>query len=97
MSGCRPWPLGFLDLKSEVIKLAYRPPLGGIGDPAVDFGFMPASPVVADLELSREGAFGDLAIDGGAGQASPGEDGFQADKLGVQAARLKAIKIILGQ
>lgn len=40
---------------------------------------MPAGSVGADLELSREGAFGDLAVDGGAGQSGPGEDSFQAD------------------
>src|SRR6516165_5131555 len=40
---------------------------------------MPASPVGADLELSRERALGDLAVDGGPGQPGPREDGFQAD------------------
>ena len=39
-----------------------------IGDPAVDVGFMPAAPVGADFELSRERALGDLAVDGGPGQ-----------------------------
>src|SRR5581483_11626537 len=40
---------------------------------------MPAGAVGADFELSREGALGDLAVDGGPRQPGPGEDGFQAD------------------
>jgi len=40
---------------------------------------MPASPVGADFELSRERALGDLAVDGGPGQPGPGENGFQTD------------------
>jgi len=40
---------------------------------------MPAGPIGADLELSREGAFGNLAVDGGPGQPGPREDGFQTD------------------
>src|SRR5215831_15994662 len=47
--------------------------------PAVDVGFMPAGPVGADFELSRERALGDLAVDGGPGQPGPGEHSFQAD------------------
>lgn len=39
---------------------------------------MPACAVGADLELSRERAFGDLAIDSGSGQPGSGENGFQA-------------------
>ena len=38
---------------------------------------MPAGPVGADFELSRERALGDLAVDGGPGQPGPGEDGFK--------------------
>lgn len=33
----------------------------------------------ADFQLAREGAFGDLAIHGGAGQPSSGQYGFKAD------------------
>src|SRR5690606_30247411 len=55
------------------------PPRGGIGDPAVDVGFSPAGSVGADPELSREGAFRDLAVDGGPRQAGAGENRFQAD------------------
>jgi len=40
---------------------------------------MPAGPVGADFELSRERALGDLAVDGGPGQPGPGKNGFQAD------------------
>ena len=40
---------------------------------------MPAGPVGADFELSRERALGDLAVDGGPGQPGPGKDGFQTD------------------
>src|SRR5206468_1545108 len=40
---------------------------------------MPAAPVDADLDLRRERALGDLAVDGGPGQPGPGENGFQAD------------------
>jgi hypothetical protein len=40
---------------------------------------MPASPVGADFDLGRERALGDLAVDGGPGQPSPGEHSFQTD------------------
>lgn len=40
---------------------------------------MPAGPVGADFELSRERALSDLAVDGGPGEPGPGEQGFQAD------------------
>src|ERR1700682_6127193 len=40
---------------------------------------MPAGPVGADLELSREGGLGDLTVNGGSGQPGPGKNGFQAD------------------
>ena len=40
---------------------------------------MPAAPVGADFELSRERALGDLAVDGRPGQPGPGKDSFQAD------------------
>lgn len=33
----------------------------------------------ADFQLAREGAFGDLAIHGGAGQPGAGQYGFKAD------------------
>lgn len=36
---------------------------------------MAPRPVGADLDLSRERALGDFAIDGGPGQAGPGEYG----------------------
>src|SRR6516165_10381749 len=60
-------------------SLMFRTPRDGICDPAIDVRFMPAGPVGADFELSREGAFGDLAVDGGPGQPGPGKNGFQAD------------------
>ena len=53
----------------DLIELAFRMPRDGIGDPAVDVGFMPAGPVGANFELSRERAVGDLAVDGGPGTA----------------------------
>jgi hypothetical protein len=59
------------------VDLAIWTPRDGICDPAVDFRFMPAGPVGADFELSREGAFGDLAVDSGPGEPGPSEDGFQ--------------------
>lgn len=40
---------------------------------------MPTCAVDADLDLAWERAFGDLAVDRGPGQTSPGKDGFQAD------------------
>ena len=40
---------------------------------------MPAGPVGADSELSRERALADFAVDGGPGQPGPGEDGLQTD------------------
>src|SRR5262249_13844717 len=58
---------------SDSIELALRAPCDGIGDPAVDVGLMPAAPVDADLDLRRERAFGDLAIDGGPGQPGHGK------------------------
>ena len=64
---------------TDLIELFFRTPCDGIGDPAVDVGFMPAAPVDADLDLRRERALGDLAVDGGPGQPGPGKDGFQTD------------------
>src|SRR5690606_30360595 len=55
------------------------PPRGGIGHPAVDVGFAPARTVGADPELGREGAFRDLAVDGGPRQPGAGAARFQAD------------------
>lgn len=54
-------------------------PADRIRDPPIDIGFPPSRPVHADLDLSREGAFGDLAVDGRAGQAGPREDGPEAN------------------
>jgi hypothetical protein len=42
---------------------------------------MPARAVGADLELSRERALGDLAVDSGPGQPGPSEDSFQTDDM----------------
>ena len=53
---------------TNLINVAFRAPCDWIGNPAVDVGFMPAGAVGADFELSREGALGDLAVDGGPGQ-----------------------------
>ena len=64
---------------SDRIELALRSPCDGIGNPAVDVGFMPAAPVDADLDLRRERALGNLAVDGGSGQPGPGKDRFQTD------------------
>jgi hypothetical protein len=61
------------------IQLALRTPSDWIGNPAVDVGLVPAAPVDADLNLRRERALGDLAVDGGPGQAGPSKDGFQTD------------------
>jgi|SRR4051812_13749936 hypothetical protein len=56
-----------------------RPPSDRICDPPLDIGFMPPSRVEADLDLSRERALGDLAVDGGSGQPCPRKDSFQTD------------------
>jgi hypothetical protein len=61
------------------VELASRTPRHGIGNPAIDVGLPPASAVYADPDLGRERAFDDLAVDGGPGEASPSENGFQAD------------------
>ena len=37
------------------------------------------APLTLILIWARERALGDLAVDGGPGQAGPGENGFQAD------------------
>src|SRR3569833_1388874 len=58
------------------IELAYRTPSDWICDPSVEFGFMPACAVGADLELGRERAISDLAVDRRPGQPGPGEDGL---------------------
>src|SRR5262245_5637854 len=73
------WARVPIPASSGVIELAFRTPLDRIGNPAVDLGFMPARAVGADLELSRERALGDLAVNGRPGEPSPGEDGFQTD------------------
>src|SRR5579864_989601 len=65
------------EASSDRIDLPLRAPCNGIGNPAVDVRFMPTCTVGADLELSRERALGDLAVDGGPGQPGPGEDGFK--------------------
>src|SRR3954466_12784351 len=67
------------EASSDRIELAFRAPCDGIGDPAVDVGLMPASPVGADFELSGERALGYLAVDGGSGQPGPGKDSSQTD------------------
>src|SRR5450631_956240 len=76
VAGSNPTPAPTL---ADFIELAFRTPRDGICDPAVDVRFMPAGPVGADFELSRERAFGDLAVDGGPGQPGPGKDSFQTD------------------
>jgi len=63
----------------NLIELTFRTPRHGIGDPAVDIGFPPASAVDADPDLGRERTLGDLSVYGGPGQAGPAENGFQAD------------------
>ena len=50
-----------------------------IGDPLVDGGLAPASAMNADPDLTREGAFGDLAIHGRSGKPGAGQYGFEAD------------------
>ena len=61
------------------LEPAFLTPANWICNPAIDVGFMPARAVAADLELGRERALGDLAVDGGPGQPGPGKDGFQPD------------------
>jgi hypothetical protein len=68
-----------MPVSSDHIELALRTPCDGIGNPAVDVRFMPAAPVDADPDLRWERAFGDLTVDGGAGQAGSSQDGLQAD------------------
>jgi hypothetical protein len=63
----------------DFVELAIWTPRDGIGNPAVDFRFMPAGPVGADFELRGKRALGNLAVDGRPGQPGPSEDGFQAD------------------
>src|SRR5579872_3327791 len=63
----------------NILELAFRTPRDGICDPTVDVRFMPAGPVGANFQLSRERAVGDLAVDGGPGQPGPGENGLQTD------------------
>src|SRR3954447_22676701 len=53
------------EASSDRIELAFWAPCDGIGDPAVDVRLMPAAPVDAYLDLRRERALGDLAVDGG--------------------------------
>ena len=64
---------------SNVIAFSPRPPCDGIGNPAIDLGLPPTGSVDADSDLGGERSLSDLSIDGGAGQARPGEDGIQAD------------------
>ena len=52
---------------------------GGIGDPPVDGGFVPASAMHADAYLRRKSAFGDLAIDRGSRQPGAVEHGSETD------------------
>src|SRR3546814_10492787 len=79
----RALPAPPLSARSEVIEveLAAWPPSSGIGNPAVDVGFMPPCAVGADFELGRERAFGDLAIDGGPGQAGAGRSEEHTSEL----------------
>src|SRR5206468_611388 len=74
-------PTPSLFVSPSVIEagLAFRAPRHGVGDPAVDVGFPPTSAVDADPQLGGERALGDLAVDGGPGQAGPRENGFEAD------------------
>lgn len=52
---------------------------GGIGDPALDGRFMPASAVDADRHLPGECPVRDLAVEGGAGKAGAGQHGLETD------------------
>src|SRR5690606_12636221 len=61
------------------IGCPFRSPPDRIGDPTVDVGFPPSRAVGADLELGRKRALGDLAVDGGPGQAGAVADGVKAD------------------
>ncbi len=63
-----------LAIRTEVFA-----PCNRIGDPPIDIGFPPARPVYAYLDLGWEGAFGDLSIEGRAGQAGPLKDGSEAN------------------
>ena len=53
--------------------------MSGIGDPTIDGSLAPARAVDAYLDLRRERAFGDLAINGGAGKSGAVEHGLEAD------------------
>ena len=53
--------------------------MSGVGDPAIDGRLVPTRAVDADLDLRRECALGDLAINGGAGKAGAVEHGLEAD------------------
>ena len=64
---------------SGLIESTFRTPRDGICYAVVDVRFMPAGPVGAYFELSRERALGDLTVDGGPGQPGPSKDGFEAD------------------
>ena len=65
--------------KVELIPGRVHPILRRIGDPASDFRLSPPSAVGADRYLARECAFGNLAINGRAGQPGSIKDGFEAD------------------
>lgn len=47
---------------SAVFSSGSGMPADRISDPLIDVGFTPASAVNADLDLSRERAFGDFAV-----------------------------------
>jgi hypothetical protein len=66
-------------LSGTSANLALKPPPCRVIHPAVDVGLSPAGTVDADLELGRERALGDLAVEGGPGEAGSGEDGLEAD------------------
>lgn len=71
-----------------IARVAIDAIAGGIGDPAVDGGFMPSGAVNADPHLRREGSFGDLAVERRSRQPGAGKDGLEADDAvgGVQGA-----------
>lgn len=61
------------------LNVALRTPRDGVGDPAIDIRFTPTGAVDADPDLRWERALSDLAVDRSPRQASPVEDGFQAN------------------
>ena len=84
MGGAALSPFSMAGLPKRWRIVVVRPVSGGIGDPAIDGGLMPASAMDADWHLPGECPFRDLAVNGGPGKAGAVENGFEAnDPIGV--------------